>query len=243
MPAPAPHDRSVATCSRLVTVGGPLLVVALGWLLLAWLESPSIADQALVAGALFMTFIGPAVVFGPAVVGAHGFEDLTTWGLTAVAAVFTVLSAFFYGFNLDLLERLPKLGPRLRVLRGSTARTLEERPWIRRWAVLGVAFFVLLPLPGSGTLGGSLMGRLIGLTRRATFVAVMVAGLAVTALYGWFGNALQRFGERHALTLPVKIAGALAFVVLVVAVGRLLARAGRQTAPPAPGRPGRVTPE
>jgi uncharacterized membrane protein len=202
--------------------------VGVGWCLTALLDSVSIANQALLAGALFMTFIGPAIVFGPAVVGASGFESLSTWGITAVAAVFTVLSAFFYTYNLDLLERLPKLGPRLRHLRANTRRTLEERPWIRRWATFGVGFFVFLPIPGSGTLGGSLMGRLVGLTRLATFAAVTVAGLVVTGLYGLLGEELRLFGERHALTTPVKVAGALGLVLLFVLLGRWIARQGKR---------------
>ncbi len=203
---------------------GPVLTVGIFWAVVSLAASRHLADEALGAGAIFLTIVGPSVIFGPAMTGTHVFSHLTTWDLVGVTTFFSLATAFFYSFNLDLLERLPKVGPRLRLTRRSMRATLQQKPWIRRWALVGVSFFVLLPLPGSGTLGGSIMGRLIGLSPLGSFLAVATGGTLVCLAYGWFGQTWMRFGEAHGLGMPVKIGGALAFLALMVLLGRWLTR-------------------
>lgn len=204
----------------------PVAAAAVGYLLVLLLASPRAANQALLVGGIFLTFVGPSVIFG-----AAGFDALGTWQVAAVVASFSVLTAFFYAYNLDLLERVPKVGVWLRRVSISTRRTLTARPWIRRWATFGVGFFVLLPLPGSGTLGGSLMGRLVGLSPRATFGAVGVAGILVSIAYGGFGQAI------HELPMALQCTIAGTFLVAMLLVGRWLVKQGRghahHKAPPA----------
>jgi uncharacterized membrane protein len=207
-------------------LGPPAAVVVIWWCLGLW-TTRTIANEALAAGGIFLTFVGPSVIFGPAVVGTHVFEHLTTWDLVAVTAFFSLAAAFFYAFNLDLLERVPRLGPWLHRVRGTMREILAEKPWIRRWTLLGVGLFVVLPLPGSGTLGGSIMARIIGLSRTASCVVVGAGSLVVCLLYGWFGEQLRVFGDEHELPTWAKVAGALAFVGAMALLGRWLARRPR----------------
>ena len=209
---------------RAALVLAPLALVGLAWWLVGVFVSRPIANEALAAGGVFLTFVGPSVIFGPAIVGTNVFENLTTWDLVAVTAFFTCATAFLYSYNIDLLERLPGIGPRMRTARASMEHTLRARPWIRRFALLGVGFFVLLPLPGSGSLGGSILGRLIGLSRLGAFAAVSVGGGLVCLAYGAFGETFRRFGEANRLSTPVKIAGAAAFLLVLVVIGRLVGR-------------------
>jgi uncharacterized membrane protein len=194
---------------------GPVAAAGVGYGLLFLFAGPRAANQALLVGGIFLTFVGPTVIFGSA-----RFDALSTWPVVAVVAVFSCLTAFFYAYNLDLFERVPKVGTWLRRVTLRTRKTLSARPWIRRWATIGVGFFVLLPLPGSGTLGGALMGRLVGLTPFATFGAVSVAGVLVAAAYGGLGTAI------YDLPFPVQVAGGLGFLVAVTLFGRWLMRQG-----------------
>lgn len=235
-PVPLPPVERVPTrwTQRLALLLGPVLVVLGTWWVLGLWSGRTIANEALAAGGIFLTFIGPSVIFGPAVVGTNAFEHLTTWDLVAVTAFFSMATAFFYSFNMDLLERLPRLGPWLARARRSMRRTLAAKPWIKRWAIFGVGFFVVLPLPGSGTLGGSIMGRLAGLSRTASFLSVGLGGVMVCVLYGYFGERLRVFGEENQLPLWAKVGGALAFVGVLALLGRWLARQGNGTAAPHP---------
>lgn len=227
----------VSRRERTALLLGPILTVGVFWAVVCLLASRERADEALAAGAIFLTVVGPSVIFGPAVTGTHVFSHLSTWDLVGVTTFFSCATAFFYSFNLDLLERLPRVGPRLRRTRRSMRSTLARKPWIRRWALAGVAFFVILPMPGSGTLVGSMVGRLIGLSPLGSFLAVAAGGTVVCVAYGWFGDAWMRFAEAHRLGVPVTVAGSLAFLALMALLGRRLARDARGASAP-PHRPG-----
>ncbi|MFM8980947.1 MAG: small multi-drug export protein [Planctomycetia bacterium] len=220
---------------RAALVLGPLGVTALAWAVTWMLGGSRLANESLVAAGLFLTIVGATVILGPSVVGQdYGFGHLTTWQLVGVTAFMTVVTAFFWTYNLDLLERIPRLGPILRRSRMRMAGGLAEHPWIRRLAVFGVGFFVLLPLPGSGTLGGSLVARIVGLKRKVGFLAVSAGGLAVTVVYGQFGDAVASLAESYELGVPAKVALALGFVASLWIVGKLVIRLGRETRRPEP---------
>ena len=174
---------------RLAYLLVPIALTALLWLLIKALTSPGYAKEVLVAGGLSLFGAGTTVVFGQAV-----FPEITLgpWQLAFIVMWVNAASAFWYVYNLDLLERLPKFGPTLKRMREEAVKTLEERRWIRRLSVVGVGAFVVTPLPGSGALGGAIVGRLIGVSRFASFVSVSVAGVVVCVAYAMFANKLAK---------------------------------------------------
>jgi uncharacterized membrane protein len=203
-----------------VLLFAPLAALALGYALVWLFAGPRCANQALLVGAIFLTFVGPSVIFG-----SSQFDALSPWQVAASVAVFSCLTAFFYAYNLDLLERVPKVGVWLRRARSGARKSLTGHPWIRRWTIFGVGCFIVLPLPGSGTLGGSLVARLVGLTPFVSFVTVSVAGAIVAGLYGVFGAAVRD------LPLWIQATGAVVVLVAFALLGRWLVRQGRPTTP------------
>ena len=51
-------------------------------------------------------------------------------------------------------------------------------PWVRRVTFLAIVVFVMFPLASTGSIGGSLFGRLLGLSRVRTVVAVVLGSLS-----------------------------------------------------------------
>jgi uncharacterized membrane protein len=190
---------------RLLFVLGPigltLVLFGLVWIL----ASPEKAREVTVAATASIFVLGTAVVLGPAALG-DTIRELSTWDLALIVIYLTCVTAFFFSYNLDLLHRVPVIGAPLRRARINAVRTLRERPWIRRWATIGVGLFVFLPLPGSGSLGGSLVGRLLGLKRITCFLTVSTAGLVVCLIYAVFGSTAASWAERHEVPLPWRIA-------------------------------------
>ena len=233
-PPVQPPPRGIVT--RLALFFGPPAAVFVAWWLTDRFFGTTIARESLVAAGLFLTFVGPTVILGPSVVGESGFEHLSTWNLVAVSSFMTVVTAFFWTYNLDLLERVPRMGPVLKRSRERMAKWLAGHRWIRRLAVFGVGFFVVLPLPGSGTMGGSVMGRILGLTRRVAFLSVSLGGVIVTLAYGRFGDEITRLSERYELSTEAKVAVALGFLLSLWLIGKGIAWMGRP-APAAAGAP------
>jgi uncharacterized membrane protein len=225
---PERHDRRL-------TLLLPLAIALSAWGLVLLTSTWRHAWEVLTAVGASLVVFGPTVIFGPAVVPGLA---LSTWELVAVVSFMSVLTAFVYAYNLDLFERVPRVGPWLRRARMGASRSLRQHPWVRRLATVGLGVFVLLPLPGSGSLGGCLIGRLIGLRPLRTFLATGIAGVLVALLYGWGGATLKEWLDREEVGWKVRAAGVVLFLLVVTLLVRFVRRFAR-TVPP--GADARVT--
>lgn len=88
-------------------------------------------------------------------------------------------------FNLLFLKLLFRLAERFRAARRllvwSRMRARKHRKLVRRWGMLGVAFIVGIPIPGTGLFTGTVAGSLIGLDNRSLVIG-LVLGTIVAAL-------------------------------------------------------------
>lgn len=174
---------------RLAFLLGPIVVTAILWFVMRALTNPGYATDVLTAGGISLFGAGTVVVFGQTI-----FQEITLgpWQLAFIVMWVNAASSFWYVYNLDLLERLPKIGPTFHRMRTEAVKTLEERRWIRRLSVVGVGAFVITPLPGSGALGGAIVARLIGVSRFAAFISISVAGVIVCTGYAMFAHKLAK---------------------------------------------------
>lgn len=105
-------------------------------------------------------------------------------------AVWAILLTCHVGF----LFHVPWIGTRLKSSVREGALLLKRNRWMKRLTVASVLLFVMLPISSTGSIGGSLLGRLLGLTRRATLLIVVVGSvlgcsvmlLGAKALQPWF---------------------------------------------------------
>jgi uncharacterized membrane protein len=210
--------------SRWLTVGLPLGATLLLWVLSGVLGSWGVAGQLLTATVASLLGLGPTVVFGPAVLSGI---QLSTWELAALMTWTGTVVAALCSWNLDLLERIPRLGPFLASARRGAAHSLRDHRWVRRLALLGVFVFVLLPLPGSGAMGGAIVARLVGLTPLAGFLVVSLACAAVAAIYAVSATALKNWLDDAHVETAVRVGGALVILLiawLLVKLSRWFAR-------------------
>ncbi|MEN8149991.1 MAG: small multi-drug export protein [Planctomycetota bacterium] len=121
-----------------------------------------------------------------------------------------MLVAAFLTFNLDYAYRIPYVGRRLEALQEYGQEVVAERPWVRKVTFLGVILFVMFPLTGTGAVGGSIFGRLLGLTRFRT-----LTGIFVGSVIGCAGMAL--LAEGVAALLPDEVRKSVWFEVIGVA--------------------------
>lgn len=93
--------------------------------------------------------------------------------------LYPILNRFMH-----LLERIPFVG---RFWEGFVTRAQRRiHPYVERWGAIGVAFFVAIPLPGSGSYTGAVGAYVLGMSYRrfilANTLGVLLAGIAVTAI-------------------------------------------------------------
>jgi uncharacterized membrane protein len=149
------------------------LVLALAWYLASFLVLPP--EQILILGGLIVAyFIPPSGKESVIPVGIA--LGVPWWFMAATLAVLDVLTALFMILNFSLVLKLPHLGPWIARFLASGKEFMSQRPWIARWRVLGVAFFVFLPLQGTGGVGATLVGMMVGLTPEEILLAVGIGG-------------------------------------------------------------------
>jgi hypothetical protein len=208
---PAPAVRIAMSLGPILVFLGVLPVIAL---------VTDIGAASFAAAATLGSFIGAGklVILAGAVEGA----PLNVWALATLVVYADVGTALFVMANMVYLYRVPLVGRWMAATRETGHRVLGEHRWMRRFTWLGVAVFVALPVQGSGGVLGTVIGRLLGLTRTGLLVAVS-AGSAVgsyaLALLGRFGRS--RTAEIASNPL-VSAALALVFVAGLVFLGRWL---------------------
>jgi uncharacterized membrane protein len=169
------RDRRLRVIALLAPFVVTVLILGATWIFAGFGMVRDIAANAVLSFFALGKFL---VVKG---ISPRGF---TPWELALIVFYLDLAVAFLLTFNLYLAYRIPLFGRRLEVLQSYGEEVLAERPWLRKLTNLGVALFVMFPLTGTGAIGGSLFGRLLGLSRIRTFV-----GIALGSAIGCFGMA------------------------------------------------------
>lgn len=210
-------DERVGFLWRCAYLFGPIALSALVVGGIYLFSSVRTMNEVLIAGGASLFGAGTTVVFGKAVVGNELVElNLSTWDLAFIVMYVNAVSAWWYAYNLPLLQKLPKVGPYMRRARKNAVLTLKHRPWIRRWAVVGVGAFVITPLPGSGALGGGLMGRILGISKKATFISVAIAGVVVSVSYALLARQAEDLLNEFERFVPPWVRIAVAVLIALV---------------------------
>lgn len=99
-------------------------------------------------------------------------------------------SFVFLDWFFDLIMRLPLAGHYIKKTRK------KAKPYVDKYGILGLAFFVAVPLPGTGAYSGALASHIFGLENKKAFLSisagVFIAGVLVFLIstvfresYGW----------------------------------------------------------
>lgn len=85
---------------------------------------------------------------------------------------------------MKLLERIPLIGRFWTKFVERAQRKIH--PYVERWGTIGVALFIAVPLPGSGSYSGAVGAYMLGISYKrfilANIVGVTLAGIAVTTV-------------------------------------------------------------
>ncbi len=210
---------------RAMTVG-PFL--GFGLILLATFVLWEREAAAWLLGAAVGSFIG----FGKFVIFGGVFSDLLSnllgtvptsappspGVLAAVVVYAEVGTALVMMANMTVLYRMPFLGARLAAAHETGWYVLRVHPWMRRMAELGVVAFVFAPFQGTGAVIGTILGRVLGLSRLATLACIAVGsglGCLALALLGDYGRDRAQALARHPLATVLALGLAVAALVVL----------------------------
>lgn len=204
----------------LTLVGPPAVTLLLLGVLAVVFGAGHVKHLAIRAVAAFFVF-GKFAILEPTT--ALSPETLFALIVYMDLAVAVVISS-----HMAAVFRLPWVGKRLVALTRDGQFMLQAQPWMRRMTFVGLVVFVMFPLAATGSIGGAIFGRLLGLRRRTTFIGVSLGSVLGCGLM-YFGAEFIRahFGRDDPLVKLGGIGVVLAILWLLNArYRRAKARAG-----------------
>lgn len=213
-PAPGmPHDSGARREARLLLVAWiASLAGSLAWLA-SWIAiaEPRNPSQVYITTLGFLTVPGKYVVFW----GLNASSPLGPWGLAIIGLVADGVLALSLAVLVEPLGKLRGVGPWLRRAHERASDLLREYPRLRRMAFWGVALFVFLPLPGTGAVGGTFAGQLIGLSRTMTVLAIVLGSGVALVLFAGLAQVLGARAEAILANPRVVVVSAAVLAVFV----------------------------
>lgn len=194
------------------TVTRLLLPFALGLLYLAVCALFVPHKRALLLAGLMIAYVIPPA--GKESVIPLGIALGFPWWLIGTSiALLDVLAGLFMALNFEMAYQVPLLGEWISRFMDHGQAFLSRRPWLKKFYFSGLVLFVMFPLQGSGGIGGSLVGRLLGMKPRTVLLAITIGAFAGCYLIALGSEFIWDLILVHP-ALGVTVAGAVIVAIL-----------------------------
>ena len=113
------------------------------------------------------------------------------------------------------LFKIPWLGRRLAALAEDGQFILHSRPWMQRMTFLGTVAFVMFPLAATGSIGGAIFSRLLGMSRRNAFAAIAIGSICGCGLMYFGAGFINAYIDRQN---PLLLIGGIAVMAALILI-------------------------
>lgn len=200
---------------RLATFLGPILVTLGLLVLVAVVAGVGVATDVVIWAIAIFTVLGKFAILA----GVGGDAPFDQWQLATLVSYMDVTVASLLVFNLPRLYRIPRMGPAIEDLAEHGLYLLERNRWLGRVTFVGVVLFVMFPLTGTGAIGGSIFGRLLGLSSRRTLTAIVFGASAGSfGMAAFAGTIASIFPEEVRRSWQFQAVGGVVIVILAAVV-------------------------
>lgn len=140
-------------------------------------------------------------------------SSLTRSELFLMVTYMDMLVASLLVLHAGIIFRIPRLGPKLAALQDDGHFILSLHPWMRRATFVGLVLFVMFPLAATGSVGGAILGRLLGMTRAATFTAILIGSVLGNGAMWLFAGVISRYVNKDD---PLLLVGGIVVLAAIV---------------------------
>lgn len=161
-----------------LTLFGPIVLTLVLMVVVGTVAGWDYLRQLLLMAVASLWIFGRFIILGgsdPAVASVAG--SISSYELFAMVLYLDVAVAMVLAFHLEFLFKVPWIGPKIQLLTLDGRFILNHQPWMRRATFLGLIAFVTFPLAATGSVGGSIFGRLLGLSRGMTFTGIVIGSV------------------------------------------------------------------
>jgi len=131
----------------------------------------------------------------------------------ALVVYMDVMTGMLLVFHAGFLFRIPYLGSRLLIVARDSQHLLAGHPWIRRATFVGITLFVMFPLAATGAVGAAIFGRLLGMSRLSTFLAICLGSVLGCGLMFYGSVLIDKYIGREN---PLLTVGGVAVIVSLI---------------------------
>ena len=118
---------------------------------------------------------------------------LSIWHAVVFMIFMDAMTSLWIIWNIDLIKVVPGLGYLVRKSQESGKTYLKRNPKIRKFAFLGLTFFVLIPIYGSGSILGSIIGKIISMREHIILLSVLTGVTIRLIIMGLVAEGLLYF--------------------------------------------------
>jgi len=116
--------------------------------------------------------------------GAHPLE------IALPIAFLDIITGVFLLWNYDFAKLIPWLGRWMESAEKKNKNKLDAHPWWENIAFVGIALFVVFPFQGSGGVGASILGRVIGMEKHKVVLAIATGAIPGCIFLAYVGEAV-----------------------------------------------------
>ncbi len=180
----------------IVTLIGPAVLTALILLFIGLTSGWGVAGKFVMASLVTFFVLGRFVILGGQEGQAEGLWEyvaLSPVQLFSMVTYMDMMVALFVTFHMGILFRLPWVGEKIAGLASDGKFIMEMQPWLKRLAFVALVAFVIFPTSTTGSIGGSIFGRLLGLGRVRTVLGVITGSLLGNSIMLFFAREINDF--------------------------------------------------
>ena len=183
-----------------------------GFFALMWLTMTQ-RDFLILSQLMLVYFVPP---FGKGTVIPGGIvAGIDPWVLAVATAFVDIAVGVFLTWNFDLAKKIPFIGSGITRVQRKGEDMLGSLPWLERASFIGIVVFVMFPFQGSGAVGGTILGRAIGLSPNKNLGAVAIGAISGSFLLS--ASIVYGLGVL-AILAPIQVAVAVMFIGFLIAI-------------------------
>jgi uncharacterized membrane protein len=197
----------------LIKFFGPLVLLLVVYASYFIFFPPLKALTLLGTAAAYMFMIPPGVDKSTLILSANLY-NMNPYQMAFNLWIIDSLLGSFLCLNFDYAKKIPLVGKRIATFEDIGRRTLTKHSWLKRFTLLGLFLFVVIPFQGSGALAGSIVGRIIGMKSWRVLIAVIGGTFTSVMLLAYSADLLAKYFPLWVrILVPVTI-----FVLIVTAM-------------------------
>ncbi len=197
---------------------GPVVITTMILGLVYFIQGPEVAYSYIAAAATAFFFLGRFIILmgqdepnADAAWFVKYLEHLDARNLFLMLTYLDTMVAMFVAFHMGIVFRIPWVGPRIKDIVSDGQFILQKQPWIRRTAFIGLVCFVIFPTSTTGSVGGSIFGRLLGMKRWRVVLAILSGSILGNGLMLVFSEQISKYVKGDSWTL--RIVGVAAMII------------------------------